>query len=188
MAERLRYSGKKSRIRSSGFYVVVRAISRLAVGRKSSYTGQVTDLTNNSVPDTGDIEVRLNAAGVQPTAQRVEIARVLLERPRHLSADQLLTILSDNDVKVSKATVYNTLKLLCAKGLVKAVIVDPSRVFYDSTTGPHHHFYNVDKGELTDISDAEVSIENLPPLPAGTVREGVEVIVRIREAARRPHP
>jgi Fur family iron response transcriptional regulator len=140
----------------------------------------VADLTNNSTNGDERIAARLIAAGVQPTAQRVEIARVLLERPRHLSADRLSAILLEQGASVSKATVYNTLKLLCAKGLAKAVIVDPNRVFYDSTTGPHHHFYNVDSGELTDIPAEHVSFSDLPRLPQGTWREGVEVIVRVR--------
>jgi Fur family iron response transcriptional regulator len=141
----------------------------------------VADLTNNSTTGGDRIANRLAAAGVQPTAQRVEIARVLLERPRHLSADRLSAVLLEQGARVSKATVYNTLKLLCAKGLVKAVIVDPNRVFYDSTTGPHHHFYNVDSGELTDIPAEQVRFSNLPRLPEGTRREGVEVVVRVRD-------
>lgn len=144
----------------------------------------MADLPDNLVAADG-IGERLAEAGIQPTAQRVQIASVLLERPHHLSADQLLTSLCERGVKVSKATVYNTLKLLCANGLVKAVIVDPDRTFYDSTTGSHHHFYNVDKGELIDIPDSDVRIDNLPALPEGTVTEGIEVVVRVRESSRR---
>jgi Fur family iron response transcriptional regulator len=119
---------------------------------------------------------------VQPTAQRVEIAGALLDRPRHLSADCLAGILRERGVQVSKATVYNTLKLLCDKGLIKAIVVDPNRVFYDSTTEPHHHFYHVDSGELTDIPAEQVHFAALPGLPEGTEREGVDVVVRIRDA------
>ncbi|HET7586564.1 MAG TPA: Fur family transcriptional regulator [Gammaproteobacteria bacterium] len=144
----------------------------------------MADLTNNFEVGTDPVAAQLAAAGVQPTAQRLEIARVLLERPRHLSADQLSAILLKQGTRVSKATVYNTLKLLCAKNLIKSVIVDPNRVFYDSTTGAHHHFYNVDSGELTDIPAEQVRFAGLPDLPEGTVREGVDVIVRVRSGAR----
>lgn len=144
----------------------------------------MSDLTNNVDEGADPVAAQLADAGVQPTAQRVEIARVLLERPRHLSADQLSAILLEQGTRVSKATVYNTLKLLCTKSLIKSVIVDPNRVFYDSTTGPHHHFYNVDSGELTDIPAEQVRFADLPALPDGTVREGVDVIVRVSKAAR----
>jgi Fur family iron response transcriptional regulator len=51
---------------------------------------------------------------------------------------------------------------------------------YDSTTGPHHHFYNADTGELTDISPADLRVSRLPALPRATEAESVEVIVRVR--------
>ena len=83
--------------------------------------------------------------------------------------------------KVSKATVYNTLKVLSETGLIKEVNVDASRRFYDSTTHPHHHFYNVDSGELSDIPEDQVAIADLPKLPKGTVQESLEVLIRLRD-------
>jgi len=82
---------------------------------------------------------------------------------------------------VSKATVYNTLKLFGEHGIVKEIMADPVRKFYDSSTHPHHHFYNVDTGELSDIADEEVGFRNLPSLPAGTQQESVEVLIRVRQ-------
>ena len=118
---------------------------------------------------------------ILPTPQRLEIAAILLERPQHLSADQIIERLRRRDSAVSKATVYNTLKLFSEHGLVKEVMVDPVRKFYDSTTHPHHHFYNVDTGELSDIPEAQVSFEDLPDLPAGTMRESIEVLIKVRD-------
>ncbi len=62
-------------------------------------------------------------------------------------------------------------------------MVDPVRKFYDSTTHPHHHFYNVDTGELRDIPDDQVRFSELPPLPEGTRSESVEVLIRVRDGA-----
>ena len=121
--------------------------------------------------------------GILPTPQRVEIAGVLLERPQHLSAEDILDKLKAAGSAVSKATVYNTLNLFAERGLVREVTVDPVRKFYDSTTHPHHHFYNVDSGELSDIPDDQVCFEELPELPAGTERESIEVLIRVRDKA-----
>jgi Fur family iron response transcriptional regulator len=99
---------------------------------------------------------------------------------RHLSADQVLTLANEHFAETSKATVYNTLNLFRDRGLVREVIVDPKRVFYDPNTRPHHHFYNVDTGEITDIAAEDLEISGMPRLPPGTVTEGVDVIVRIR--------
>ena len=118
--------------------------------------------------------------GILSTPQRLEIARILLARPQHLSADQIIESLRSRNSAVSKATVYNTLKLFSEHGLVKEVMVDPVRKFYDSTTHPHHHFYNVDTRELSDISDAQVSFEDFPDMPYGTERDSVEVLIKVR--------
>ena len=118
--------------------------------------------------------------GILPTPQRVEIARILLDKPQHMSADQLLEQLRSVGSGVSKATVYNTLNLFSERGLIREVMVDPERKFYDSTTHPHHHFYNVDSGELSDIPDEQVRFTELPSLPEGTEQQSVEVIIKVR--------
>jgi Fur family iron response transcriptional regulator len=128
-----------------------------------------------------DILSLLKDHGVMPTPQRMEVAEVLLDRAQHLSADQIMDRLRDVGSQVSKATVYNTLKLFSEKSLVREVNVDPSRKFYDSTTLAHHHFYHVGSGELTDIPADQVSIMSLPDLPEGTEQESVEVLIRLRD-------
>jgi len=128
-----------------------------------------------------DITDRLRRNGVSPTIQRIEVAEVLLDRPRHLAADQILDELHAAGSQISKATVYNTLRLFSEKGLVRELNVDASRTFYDSTTHPHHHFYHVDTGHLSDIPADQVTINGLPRLPKGTEKESVEVLIRIRD-------
>ncbi len=123
---------------------------------------------------------RLFKCGITPTRQRMEIANILLQRPQHVSAEQMLSLLNKQQGKASKATVYNTLGLFARKGLVREIIVDPSRVFYDSNTTEHHHFYNMDTGVLSDIEDDQIHIDHLPALPQGTVAERVDIIYRIR--------
>ena len=117
---------------------------------------------------------------ITPTHQRVEIAHALYSRWEHLSADRLMGIVNERACETSKATIYNTLNLFVAKKLVREVIVDPDRVFYDPNTAPHHHFYNLDTGELTDIDEPGVRVCGLPQLPSGMRVEGVDVIVRVR--------
>ena len=120
----------------------------------------------------------LRSHGISPTHQRLEIARVLLARHQHLSADAILAAINDHQAQVSKATVYNTLKLFLKKGLIREVTVDPNKVFYDSNTAPHHHLYDVERSVLLDINSVQVS--GLPPLPDGMAAVGVDVIVRVR--------
>ena len=122
--------------------------------------------------------------GILPTPQRVEIAGILLQRPQHMSAEHVIDRLKDAGSKVSKATVYNSLNLFSKRGLVREVTVDPVRKFYDSTTHSHHHFYNVDSGELSDIPEEQICFQGLPELPKGTERESIEVLIKVRDSSQ----
>ncbi len=125
----------------------------------------------------------LRSHGINPTHQRIEIAYALFGRQEHLSADQIMAAVNDHHSETSKATVYNTLNLFKQQKLIREVIVDPSKVFYDPNTSPHHHFFNLETSELIDIDAQSVEINGLPQLPKGTVTEGVDVIIRIRPEA-----
>lgn len=135
----------------------------------------------NLTSDTALAEV-LRRHDIQPTAQRLSIASVLFTHRTHLSAEDVFRLVNGENRRVSKATVYNTLGLLADKGVIREVIADPSRIFYDPNTEPHHHFFDVDTGELTDISADQIHVTGLPPLPAGAKLDGVDVIVRLRPA------
>ena len=123
----------------------------------------------------------LREHGIIPTAQRIDIAAVLLVRPRHVCAEALQQMLAERGTPVSKATVYNTLDLFARKGLVRELVVDPGRMLYDSNTTDHHHIYDVDTGTLTDVEPGAIEVGALPALPPGMVVEGVDVVVRVRQ-------
>ncbi len=127
-----------------------------------------------------EIATQLRAHNINPTSQRVEIAQLLFSRAEHLSAEEVFTLVNGESARVSKATVYNTLGLFAERGLIREVIADPERIFYDPNTAPHHHFYDTSTGKLMDIPAEDVQIQGLPPLPEGMHMEGVDVIVRMR--------
>lgn len=127
-----------------------------------------------------EILEQLGLHGILATPQRIKIAEILLARPQHLSADQILDRLRQSGSSVSKATVYNTLNLFRENGLIRELSVDPERRYYDSVTRAHHHFYNVDTGEFTDIDEGKVSISELPQLPKGTESHSLEVLIKVR--------
>jgi Fur family iron response transcriptional regulator len=126
---------------------------------------------------------RLVAAGLRPTRQRLALARLLFEDgDRHVAAEQLHRQATDAGVKMSLATVYNTLNLFTGAGLLREVAVDAGRSYFDTNTTGHHHFFNRDTGELRDIPGDSVVLSALPPAPDDTVIEAVDIIVRVRGA------
>ena len=133
-------------------------------------------------PTRSEIKNRLRASEITPTRQRVLIAEALFEKPQHVSAEQVLTMVNKEHEEVSKATIYNTLGLFAEKGLINEVIIEPSKVFYDTNLEKHYHLYHTDTGELEDISSSKIKIEKLPELPEDTVLENVDIIIRLSKS------
>ena len=129
--------------------------------------------------NTDDVKNMLKAHHVTPTKQRVEIAGYLFQKPQHLSADNILEGVNHEGHKVSRATVYNTLGLFTRKGLVREVLIDRERVFYDSNNTPHHHIFNISSGELQDIENTGIELVNQPTLADGLKVVGTDVIIRV---------
>lgn len=125
-------------------------------------------------------EGRLSECGIRPTAQRVRIAALLLSAPQHLSAEQILAHLRASGARVSKATVYNTLNLFAAHGLIRQLSVDGSRAWFDSNVAPHYHFHDLDTGALIDVPVPAVAFSRLPPAPPGTEVAGIDLVIRLR--------
>ncbi len=126
-----------------------------------------------------DVVAMLRDSGITPTHQRIKIGEVLFSCKQHLSAEQVLVAVNQDDDEVSKATVYNTLGVFAQHGLIREVIVDPSKVFYDSNLSKHHHLYYSDTGELEDVANESVEISKLPELPSDLKIEDVDVLIRV---------
>ncbi len=135
-------------------------------------------------PYSGSIE-RLKAVGLRPTRQRLALARLLFDGDnRHLSAEQLHDEALAAAVRVSLATVYNTLHQFTAAGLLREVVVDPERSYFDTNVEDHHHFYFEDSGQLEDIPGDEVGLRKLPAPPEGTRLSRVDIVIRVADDKR----
>lgn len=134
--------------------------------------------------DRQEIISLLRKHGITPTQQRIEIGCMLFGYNQHVSADQVLARLNGARYGVSKATVYNTLGLFAEKGLLREVVVDPTKLFFDTNLKPHHHLYHLESGILEDIDAADVSINRLPTLPDDIEVLGVDVIIRVKPSER----
>jgi Fur family transcriptional regulator, iron response regulator len=123
---------------------------------------------------------KLRAAGLRPTRQRLGLAAILFgPTDRHVSAEDLHDEASKAGIRVSLATVYNTLHQFTALGLLREISVDGARTYFDTNLGNHHHFYCEEDGELIDIEGATISVDGLPLPPEGTKQKRVDVIVRV---------
>lgn len=124
---------------------------------------------------------RLKTAGLRPTRQRLALGRLLFDGDdHHVTAEQLYSEAQAANVSVSLATIYNTLHQFAEARLLREVVVESGRCYFDTNTTEHHHVFHEDDGTLVDIPGDSVALLNLPPAPAGTRVERVDVIVRVR--------
>ena len=124
---------------------------------------------------------RLRAVGLRPTRQRIALGRLLFDGcDRHVTAESLHDQAQGSGIRVSLATVYNTLHQFTEAGLLRQVVVDANRTYFDTNTDDHHHFYVESEGQLLDIDGEKISVAGLPDAPAGTEVARVDVVVRLK--------
>jgi len=124
---------------------------------------------------------RLRKAGLRPTRQRAELAALLFSRGhRHLTAEILREEAKSSGVNVSLATVYNTLHQFTNAGLLRQVVVDATRGYFDTNVDEHQHFYLEDHGTLIDIPGDAIAVAGVPAPPRGTRIDRVDVVVRVK--------
>ena len=128
------------------------------------------------------IKQRLRALGLRPTRQRVAIARLLLDGgDRHLNAEDLLSEARAAGICIAQTSIYNILRQFARVGLVREVLVEPGRTWFDTRIGPHVHLYNEDSGEISDLEYDPESLGLLDDidLPADVAVSDVSVVIRV---------
>ena len=125
---------------------------------------------------------QLRTVGLRPTRQRLALAKLLFENgPRHVTAETLHSEAQASSIRVSLATIYNTLHQFTEAGLLREIVVDTARSYFDTTTHEHGHFYHEASGLLLDIED-QIQLAHMPMVPAGTKIAGVDVVIRLTDA------
>jgi len=124
---------------------------------------------------------KLRAVDLRPTRQRVSLASLLfVAGDRHVTVDQLFAEAKALRMPLSRATVYNTLHQFVAAGLVREIALYGSKVWYDTKTGSHCHYFDEDRAVLFDMPENVADQLDLAP-PKGKKIVGVDVIVRLAD-------
>lgn len=80
----------------------------------------------------------LKKMGLRNTKERQEILFVILKMETHFDADSLYFRLREEGMKVSRATVYRTLDVLCESGILTRMF-NEDRAVYEVIFGRRHH-------------------------------------------------
>ena len=119
--------------------------------------------------------------GLRMTRQRIGLAHLLwIGQNRHISAENLYKAADQAGLRLSMATVYNTLNQWASIGLLRRVALDGGAVYFDTNISNHHHFYNEAEGHLIDVPEHKVKLAAIPPAPKGTQISSVDVVIRLK--------
>jgi len=126
---------------------------------------------------------KLRSSSLRPTKQRVQIAEFLFEREKtfHFTIEQLDKLINNKNciTKISLATFYNTIHALKKAGHVKEILTTNNKNYFDTNISSHHHFYDSNKKELTDIDLSKIELKNIPTPPSGKKIKDIDVVIRI---------
>ena len=137
----------------------------------------------NKAVETDDIVKLVRQAGLRPTRQRFALAsQLFMNGDRHVTAEQLHSESLDRGFSISLATVYNTLNRFTTAGLLRELVVDSGRSYFDTNSSAHHHLYCEETGKLSDIPGDNAAIENYLELPGGTKVSRIDIIIRVKNS------
>ena len=125
---------------------------------------------------------KLRKSGLRPTKQRIKICEVLFDTDKtfHFTIKELVKIIENQaNMKVSLATVYNTVHAFIKKGYLKEIPLNSSQSYYDTNVSHHHHFFDVEENKLIDIDQDDVDEINIRKKILGKKIRSVEVIAKI---------
>tara|TARA_S200000501_G_scaffold124658_1_gene117676 strand:+ start:305 stop:718 length:414 start_codon:yes stop_codon:yes gene_type:complete len=127
-------------------------------------------------------EEKLRSVGLRPTKQRLKMCEVLFDRKDtfHFTIDDLRKILKKKlDIKISQATIYNTINAFKNKGYIKEISLNTDKTYFDTNVTNHHHFYNETTSELIDFHDKDVEEIKLRKNLPGKKIKSIEVLVKV---------
>jgi Fe2+ or Zn2+ uptake regulation protein len=118
-----------------------------------------------------DAAARLRSQGIQPSIQRIAVAELVFATDEHPSADEVFRGVRARFPTISRATVYNTLNVLVAKGLLREVVLSPGNVRFDPMLEAHHHFVDERTGRIFDVPWSAVEVKHVGKLDGFEVKQ-----------------
>ena len=127
---------------------------------------------------------KLRSSNLRPTKQRLKICKFLFDREKtfHFTVETLNKKINKNGAaKISLATIYNTVEAFTSAGYLKEILTSKNKSYYDTNIKSHHHFYDEESKELTDIDDSQIKLSKVPIPPKGKKIKNLEVVIRIQK-------
>jgi Fe2+ or Zn2+ uptake regulation protein len=128
--------------------------------------------------DDAELSALLRERGLRATSQRVVMHRLLRDRDRHVSAEELLSEASERLPGVSLPTVYSTLELFEQLGIVRRVNGGGGTLLWDTRADAHHHMICRNCGRIEDMETSlDLGRARRSAARAGFEADRAEVVV-----------
>ena len=127
---------------------------------------------------TDAIVQTLKAKGLRVTPQRFAVYANLLSRTDHPTVEQILVDLNQHSPISSQATIYSSLQVLRAAGLIREVLLEAGVSRYDAKVEPHHHFQCQMCGSIEDIAWDTLPMVDFDRLRSGLQPQTYEITIK----------
>jgi Fur family iron response transcriptional regulator len=135
----------------------------------------------NSMMSVEEIKQKIWDLGLRPTKQRMAVADCIFRfGQRHFSVEEIHHALVKDSGAISLATVYNTIKKFSDIGLIRELHIDGTKSLYDNNLSPHHHIYDQETGNISDIP-FKINLKDLPAPPEGREIDRVDITIHLKK-------
>ena len=116
---------------------------------------------------------------IKLTKQRVALASLLFNLPTgHVTAEELHDETKKKELRISLATVYNTLNHFSENGLIKTLQVDNQKTFFDRNTEHHYPFKYKEVLEDIKVNDMQIKY-NSKNIPQGKKIKSIDIVINL---------
>ena len=105
-----------------------------------------------------DFKEALKKENLKFTNQRYSILKFLINNDGHYDCDDIISYLTKNKIKVSRATTYRTLDLLVKYNFCRKMVLDDGIARYENKIDSNHHDHMIciDTGKIIEFVSPEI--------------------------------